>query len=200
MKPIKLSIGILSITLLTFAILGTFTGNSVFSVLVSKSSLEKNYLVDNEFYAQKLAATTDSLFKSMLQNLRIESQEEELLTKNTQTIQHTLNTILNATRFFNTVWFIDETGHVVATAPHMDLEGQKANRAGAREALKKRVPLISELYAGLNGHLIMLVSFLVYGENGVYTGFLVGSINLDENNSLSDILGEYPQHESGSYM
>ncbi|MCM3789368.1 sensor domain-containing diguanylate cyclase [Domibacillus indicus] len=187
-------------TLLTFVILGTFIGSAVSGALVSKSNLENNFLVDNEFYAQKLAATTDSLFKSMLQNLRVESQEEELLTKDTETIQHTLNTILNATRFFNTVWFIDETGHVVSTAPHMDLEGQKANRVGAREALKKRVPLISEPYVGLNGHLIMLVSFPVYDENGGYVGFLGGSINLDENNSLSDILGEHPQHESGSYV
>lgn len=200
MKPVKMSISILSMTLLTFAILGTLIGSSVSSVLVSKSNLEKNYLVDNEFYAQKLDDTTDSLFKSMLQNLRIESQEEELSTKDTQTIQYTLNTTLNATRFFNTVWFVGETGHVVATAPHMDLEGQKANRVGAREALQKRVPLISEPYVGLNGHLIMLVSFPVYDENGVYAGFLGGSINLDENNSLSDILSEYSQHESGLYV
>lgn len=62
MKPIKLSISILSMTLLTFAILGTLIGSSVSGVLVSKRNLEKSYLVDNEFYAQKLTATTDSLF------------------------------------------------------------------------------------------------------------------------------------------
>ncbi|OES45818.1 sensor domain-containing diguanylate cyclase [Domibacillus iocasae] len=200
MKSIKLNINILSLTLLTFAVLGTFIGSSASSILVSKSNLENNYLVDNQFYAQKLADTTDSLFKDMVKNLRIESQEDEFLTKDPETIQHKLNTMLAATSFFNATWFVDKTGQVVSAAPHTDLKGRKTNTIGAREALRKKVPLISEPYVGLNGHLIMLISFPVYDANGNYTGFLGGSINLDENNSLSNILGEHPQHESGSYV
>jgi glucose-6-phosphate-specific signal transduction histidine kinase len=77
MKSMKLSVQFLFLTLLVFAMLGTFVGSAISGVVVSKNNLEKNYLIENQFYAEKLADTADSLFSAMLINLTMEPLDTE---------------------------------------------------------------------------------------------------------------------------
>ncbi|MFC3882116.1 sensor domain-containing diguanylate cyclase [Bacillus songklensis] len=200
MKPIRLSIQFLVLSLLAFAMVGTFVGSVISSVVVSKNNLEKNYLIENQYYAQKLANTTDSLFRNMFKTLTMESQDKEYLTTDSKAIYKELEHLLQSTTFFNSIWFVNQTGHIVATAPHMNLEGTKANRIGAKQALKQKVPLISEPYISVTGKMILLVSVPVFDGNGSYLGFLAGTIHLHEDNSLRKVLGQHPKHENDSYV
>lgn len=200
MKPVRLSVQFLILTLLAFAMVGTFTGSVLSGVAVIKHSLEKNYLIENEFYAQKLADTTDSLFRDMFKNLTIEAQDNELLSTDSKVIHHKLNQILQSTTFFNSTWFVDQTGHVLASAPEKNLNGTKLNSIGVKEALKERTPLISQPYIGVTGDLIVLVSVPVFDENAAYRGVLAGTIHLQEDNSLRKVLGRHPKHENNSYV
>ncbi|KIL48599.1 sensor domain-containing diguanylate cyclase [Jeotgalibacillus soli] len=199
-KPIRLSIQFLVLSLLAFAVIGTFVGSTLSSVLVSKNNLEKNYLMENQYYAQKLASTTDSLFDNMIKSLTMESGEEEYSTADSKEIYEEVKQTLESTDFFNSVYFVDQTGHIRASAPDRGLEGTVANRIGAKEALKKKVPLISEPYVAVTGKLILLVSVPVFDDSGSYKGFIGGTIHLHEENSLTRVLGQHPEHENDSYV
>ncbi|MCP3764894.1 diguanylate cyclase [Domibacillus sp. A3M-37] len=199
-KPIRLSIQFLVLSLLAFAMIGTFVGSTISSILVSKNNLEKNYLVENQYYAQKLASTTDSLFSNMMTKLTVESEKEEYITADSNEIYEEVKQTLESTDFFNSVYFVDQTGNFRASAPDREVEGKAANSIGAKEALKKKVPLISEPYVSVTGKLILLVSVPVFDDNGSYKGFIGGAIHLREENSLTRVLGQHPKHENDSYV
>ncbi|MET1032040.1 hypothetical protein [Domibacillus tundrae] len=137
-KHIRLSIQFLVLSLLAFAVIGTFVGSTISSIIVSKNNLEENYLIENQYYAQKLAITTDSLFRNMMKSLTLESEEEEYLTGDSNELYKEVKRTLESTYFFNSVYFVDQTGHIRASAPDRGLEGTAANRIGAKEALKRK--------------------------------------------------------------
>ncbi|WP_409292884.1 diguanylate cyclase [Peribacillus sp. SCS-37] len=199
-KPIRLSIQFLVLSLLAFAMIGTFVGSTISSILVSKNNLEKNYLIENQYYAQKLASTTDSLFENMFKTLTMESEEVEFSTADSKEIYEEVKQMLDSTTFFNSAVFVDPTGSIVASAPNRELEGTILNSSGAKEALKKKVPLISEPYVAVTGKLILLVSVPVFDDSGSYKGFIGGTIRLHEENSLTRVLGQHPKHENDSYV
>ncbi|MFJ8265684.1 sensor domain-containing diguanylate cyclase [Peribacillus asahii] len=200
MKSKRLSIRFLILTLLVFAMIGTFVGSVISSVIVSKNNLEKNYLIENQFYAKKLADTTDSLFKNMLKTLTIEAQDKEYVITDSKAIQLELERLLESTTFFNSLLFVDQTGFILATTTKEPLKNKQLNTVGAKEALEKKVPLISKPYLGVTGNLILLVSAPVFDDNGVYKGFLAGTIQLHEDNSLKKVLGQHPIHQNDSYV
>lgn len=162
--------------------------------------MENNYLIENQYYAQKLASTTDSLFRNMIKSLTMESEEKEYLTADSNELYDEVKQTLESTTFFNAVYFVDQTGRIDASAPNRELEGTKPNSIGAKEALKKKVPLISEPYVSATGNLILLVSVPVFDDNGSYKGFIAGTIYLYEENSLTRVLGQHPKHENDSYV
>lgn len=199
-KPIRLSIQWLILGLLAFAMLGTYAGSVISSVVVSRNNLEKNYLIENQYYAQKLAAVTDSLFVNMIKNLTMEARNEDLMTNDSRKIHKELDFILQSTTYFNSTFFADKTGRIVASAPDMALKGTKLTSVGAKKSLEKKVPIISKPYVGVTGKLILLISVPVFDESGSYEGFLAGTIYLHEDNSLIQVLGQHPKHENNSYV
>lgn len=179
---------------------GTFVGSVISGILVSKNNIEKNYLSENEFYAKKLAASTDSLFKDMIDQLTMASKNQEFLSTDPNAIYKKLDQLLQGPDFFNSTWFVDASGKVIASAPKLDLEGSIPNSLGVKEALLERKPLISVPYTGITGQLILLISVPIFKEDGTYAGFLAGTIHLYENNSLKEVLGEHPKSETNSYV
>lgn len=175
-------------------------GGIIASVIVNKHNLENHYLMENQFYAQKLADTTDLLFMDMFQNLEAESEDKAFLTSDPDAILVKLNKLIKSTNYFNSIFFADKTGHLVNVAPSMTEPGALLNSNGPKEAIEKKIPLISEPYMGIIGKLMILISVPVFNENYEYVGFLGGTIYLHENNSLKSILGHQPEHKNESYV
>lgn len=200
MKPRRLSIRVVVLSLLVFAMMGTFIGSLISSVIVNKKNLENNYLIENQFYAQKLADTTDHLFSEMLQNLKTEAEDPVYLSNKREAIGEKLQALVRSTNFFNSVFFSDQTGHLVNVAPDISKSGAILSSDGPQEAIKRKIPLISEPYMGIIGKMMILISVPVFDENHEYVGFLGGTIYLHENNSLKAILGQQPQHKNDSYV
>ncbi|TCJ01524.1 sensor domain-containing diguanylate cyclase [Cytobacillus praedii] len=200
MKTIKLSIKLLILLLLSFAMIGTYVGSLISSQIVSKNTLEKNYLIENQFYAKKLADTTNMHFRDMFSNLSVEARDEDYKTLDSKYIYKDLYDLLHSTTYFNSTWFVDRNGIVIASVPDINVEGTKVNSIGAREALERKRHTVSDPYVGINGKLVILISVPVFNDVGTYIGFLAGTINLHEENSIKTILGQHPKHQNDSYV
>jgi diguanylate cyclase (GGDEF)-like protein len=202
MKQKKITIQALILTLMTFAMLGTFVGSVFSSVIVSKENLENNYLKENQYYAQKLASTTNSLFTNMLKTLNANGSylSSMMVSKDIQTIHGEMARMNAATDYFNSVLLVDQTGTILSNTPNQNLEGQKLFTTGGKEALSKKTPLISQPYLGITGKLLILVSYPIFAPDGSYLGFIAGTIYLNEENSLKKILGLHPEHFNQSYV
>lgn len=94
--------------------------------------------MENQFYAQKLADTTDLLFMDMFQNLEAESEDKAFLTSDPDAILVKLNKLIKSTNYFNSIFFADKTGHLVNVVPSMTEPGALLNSNGPKEALEKR--------------------------------------------------------------
>lgn len=200
MKPIKLSIKLLILLLLSFAMIGTYVGSLISSQIVSKNTLEKNYLIENQFYAKKLADTTNLHFRDMFSNLSVEARDEDYKTLDSKYIYKDLYDLLHSTTYFNSTLFVDRNGILVASVPDINVEGTKVNSIGTQEALTRKKHTVSDPYVGINGKLVILISVPVFNDVGTYIGFIAGTINLHEENSLKAILGQHPKHQNDSYV
>ncbi|WP_102275360.1 sensor domain-containing diguanylate cyclase [Cytobacillus massiliigabonensis] len=200
MKRIRLSIKLLILGLLAFAMFGTYAGSLISSHIVSKNTLEKNYLIENQYYAKKLADTTNMHFRDMFSNLSVEARDIDYKTLDSKIIYKDLYDLLHSTTYFNSTWFVDRNGTVIASVPDINVEGTKVDSIGAREALAKKRHTVSDPYVGINGKLVILISVPVFDNIGTYIGFLAGTINLHEDNSLKTILDQHPKHQNNSYV
>jgi hypothetical protein len=152
-------------------------------------------------YAEKLADTTDLLFRNMLQTLKVSADSIYPLTQNSDQLYAELNQVLTSTNFFNSVFLVDKEGKIVRSAPHFDLEGVKIDTIGVNEAINKKMPLISQPYISkVTNKLIILISIPVFDDKGEYFGFLGGTIYLSEDNSIKDTLSLHPKHAVDSYV
>lgn len=201
MKKRKMTLQSIFLGLLAFAMLGTYLGVMISSIVVSKENREQGYLSENQVYAEKLADTTNSLFQNMLQTLEVNAATMYPITQTSNQLYVELNQILKSTNFFNSVFLVDKNGNVVRSAPNLDLEGTKIETLGVNEAISKKIPLISQPYISkVTNKLIILVSMPVFDNKGEYFGFLGGTIYLSEDNSIKDVLGLHPKHAVDSYV
>ncbi|MBP2239531.1 diguanylate cyclase (GGDEF)-like protein [Cytobacillus eiseniae] len=196
----RLSIKLLILGLLAFAMLGTYIGSVISSQIVSKKTLENNYLIENEFYAKKLADITNLHFTDMISNLKVKARDKDYLSIDPAIIYQNLYELMHSTTYYNSTWFVDRNGIVIASAPDINLEGTKANTVGVNQALATKRPTVSVPYVGIHGKLVILLSAPVFDDSGMYLGFVGGTIHLHEENSLKAILGQHPKHQSNAYV
>lgn len=199
-KHMKLSMKFLILTLLSFAMIGTFIASVASSMISSQDHLKGNYLAENQYYAEKLAATANLLFKDMFKSLEVAASSDSFQSLNQEEATKDLNHLLKSTSYFNSTWFVDSNANIVATAPDIDYEGKRLTSSGALEALEKKTPLVSEPYFGATGRYMILVSVPVFDHSGRYMGYLGGTIYLQEYNSLKTVLGQHPLTGNDSYV
>lgn len=202
MNKRKITLQSIILLLIAFAMLGTYLGVMISSIIVSKENREKGYLSENQVYAEKLADTTDLLFRNMLQTLEVSAGSIYPFTQDgDDQLYGELNQVLTSTNFFNSVFLVDKEGEIVHSAPHLDLEGVKIDTVGVSDAINKKMPLISQPYISeVTNKLIILISIPVFDDKGAYFGFLGGTIYLSEDNSIKDTLSLHPKHAVDSYV
>lgn len=178
------------LTLLVSVIAGYF---------VSRDNLLDQSLEINRVYSGKLARITNLSFEMMLQNLSASSEEIKPILEDREGMRQHLKWLLQSGKYFNSVFFADSDGFVLASAPELGIVGKKLGTFGVRQALNERKPVISSPYMASTGRLIVLVSTPLFDGKGNYSGFLAGTIYLQERNFLQSILGEH-FYENGSYV
>jgi diguanylate cyclase (GGDEF)-like protein len=166
---------------------------------------EKEVLVDatlasNYSKANKIGRGANALFQSMSSSLR--TTADYLAATGSiadEDVQDRIELVRTASRYFNSMTWIDETGLIRAISPiSIGLKGKQGS-AVAMEALQAKTTYISLPYIGATGRLLILISEPFYDSSGQYRGIIGGTIYLQEENVLSEFLTVNERDPNGSY-
>jgi len=185
---------------LTLAILLTAAIWLFASFQVNKKSLETSYLENNYWYAKKLSSDTHALLSSM--GMILQTIADQAVHHSTKEIQEDINVIMNGREpYFNSIFIVDQNRVVQAVSPSLTgvSIGQQLSSDASQRALALKKPFISNPYRGVTGKLLVLISYPIFDASGGYKGFVGGSIYLEGDNILNNMLEKH-YHDNGSYV
>lgn len=167
----------------------------------NKEVLTDTYLALNSSKAEKMSDTVDSLFNSMRTNLESTTsflEEHEEMTD--EEIGEQLDLLRTSGGYFNSLIWVDETALVRTVSPaSVGLAGKKLTSEITRDVLDQKEPGLTTPYMSSTGRLLILMSQPIYYEDGRYRGIIGGTIYLQEQNVLNQILGNDAVERNGSY-
>ncbi|MCM3409371.1 sensor domain-containing diguanylate cyclase [Metabacillus litoralis] len=192
-------------TLLTKLVAGSVILTTVILLIASyqyeKESLTNAYLNLNYSKSSKMSRSVDSLFKSMRMSLE---ETATFLSENDDfkddEIQDYFELLRNNSRYFNSLSWIDGSGVVRSIAPiSVGLRGEILSSGETRKIVDSKRQTVSQPYIAPSGRLIVLLAHPFYDQNNHFKGMIGGSIYLQEQNVLTEILGNDIIDENGSY-
>jgi diguanylate cyclase (GGDEF)-like protein len=202
-KKNKISLATLLTGLVTISVLLTLTILLIASYHSKKQSLYETTLTLNLSTASKMSQTMDSLFKSMRSSLKSAADfYAGNGSLNAEDSKSYLNLIRTSSTYFNSIAWVDSSGLIRAVSPSsIGSAGGRIMTDAAKEALSSRKPYISKPFMSpTTKNLIVFISEPIYDEEGVYRGYIGGSIYLQKNNVLSMIFGNSGLDDHGSYF
>ncbi|MCP1309766.1 sensor domain-containing diguanylate cyclase [Paenibacillus tyrfis] len=201
-KKKKISLATLLTGLVSLSVALTLTILLLASYHSNKQSLFKTRFALNHSAATKMSQSIDSLFKSMRAGLKYTGTYISLNhLSNEQELQKQLEMLRLSGNFFNSIAVVDEMGLVRSIAPSsVGTVGQHISAEAAKEALASRKPYISKPYTSSTGRRIVFMSEPLFDKDGVYRGFIGGSLYLQENNILNTMFGKHNIDGDGSYF
>lgn len=175
------------ILLLTVSTALLILGNTFYtSYKTQRALLIEQTLESNHAYAAKMAASVDSFLVSAQQQLAFAAGDVLLANGDTGQLQHIAERLKQQTDSFSSTVITDPHGTALAiTQPAQDFLGRKLDSTGSTQALTLKKPLISKPYISMTDHLMVFLTHPVFDAQGVYLGFVGGSIYLDSYNDLS---------------
>jgi diguanylate cyclase (GGDEF)-like protein len=176
-------------------------GISIWAVYqTEQTSFMERTLELNKINSQRLANTTSSLFQSMRESLVLTAGALVKHSDDNEEVQYHLDLLKASTNNFNSTMFVDQTGTIIATSPSsLNITGKKLTSNEIKQALIKRLPLISEPYKAITGNYIVLISQPIFNNNAEYIGLTAGTIYLAEKNVFKEILEKDSKGLNGSY-
>ncbi|WP_168122538.1 sensor domain-containing diguanylate cyclase [Paenibacillus sp. HB172176] len=197
----KIKFSTLLTALVAASILCTLLILLVTSYKSEKDSLIKTTLALNYSKSEKMKDTVNFLFKSMKTSLQETTQyldQNKNLTDDEA--QHSLELIQNTNRYFNSITWVDETGLIRNIAPlSVGLKNTYITNEQTDAALRSRHPYVSAPFVAPTGRLLLLISEPFFDSKGSYRGLIGGTIYLEENNILNEILGQSAMDLYNSY-
>lgn len=187
------------LTLIVFTMIGIITSMLFSSYIVTKNKLIENTLEQNEVYSLKLAQMSDEVFSSMYVNLEARKADVIKHLNDKTELTSILDQLLVSSKNFNSLSVIGNDGVAIATSPNVGIAGNKIESEGVRQALLKKENFISRPYQAITGRLLILVSTPLFNEYDRYLGMLNGTIYLQEDNFIQNILSEH-YSQDGSYV
>ncbi|WP_277584307.1 sensor domain-containing diguanylate cyclase [Psychrobacillus antarcticus] len=187
------------LSLICFTMFGIIVSTLTSSYYVTKKNLIENSLEQNRVYAMKLAQMTDEVFLNMQSNLEARKSDVVKNIKNPKTVTGILEQLKISGKNFNSLSVINDLGIAIATTPNLGLVGNKITSTGVKEALARKEPFISKPYYAQTGRLLILITTPLFGDSGEYLGMLNGTVYLEEDNFIHNILAEH-YSKDGSYV
>ncbi|WP_391121959.1 sensor domain-containing diguanylate cyclase [Psychrobacillus sp. L3] len=187
------------LTLISFSLIAILISSFFSSYIVTKKSLIENSLKQNEVYSLKLAQLTQEVFESMQANLEARKPDVIENMDDPRELTKILDQLLISGKNFNSLSVIGSDAVAIATSPNIGIAGNKIESPGVLEALSKKANIISSPYRAVTGRLLILVSTPLFDDKNNYLGMLNGTIYLEEENFIKDILAKHFS-EDGSYV
>lgn len=183
-----------------FFVFLALANNLYASYKVQREVLLHNTLEVNYVYAHKLAQITSEYITSSKKILEAAAWDISKKKHDSAAIQEDLSRIARMTRNFNSLFFSDALGHVMAALPTADkLAGTTLQSGPSLEALKLRQPLVSVPFRAPSDRWLILLSHPIFHADGTYAGFIGGTIYLHASNALQTLLDEH-YYNDGSYI
>ncbi|MEJ8304281.1 sensor domain-containing diguanylate cyclase [Saccharibacillus sacchari] len=197
-QGIKLStvIGLLSV----FILLSAAGIGSYMSYVNGREALAAQTLRLNEYHAGELARISSTAIETMQNSLLESADYAAAIDSSPEMIQRNLDYFKKSSGFFNSVVIIDERSVLTYSAPDIGLTGTTITTPQLVKALSAKIPSISPPYIAPTGRYIVTVSQPLFSRDGAYHGILAGSIYLEEENRLGEILGTHNHKADGSYF
>lgn len=196
--PLKLQHLIIGVVALAFIL--TISSSLWSSYRMNKQTLINNTLETNRVYAEKLATTATNYLDETLQTLTLSSNtiakkmdNEEILLEEAERLRMQTNT-------FNSISIVNAKGKVLATSPQtIDIKGKTLTSNAIKKAIKEQRPMISDPYRAMTNREIVYISAPIFNNSGKYLGLVGGTIYLEEQNILHELLGKH-YYDDGSYV
>lgn len=179
------------------AILATLLNDLYATYRIQRETLVHNSLEANRAYAAKVALTIGQSLGDDLDRLayssRVIGQDFRLETLRDAEASR----LAEQDHSFNTVVVADAEGRIVSSYPvSLSVNGQKLR---SRRPLDERKAMISPAFNSLAGNLIVFVSQPIWSPEGEYLGLVGGTIYLQKDNSLNEVISKHFQQDS-SYV
>ncbi|MGO3743297.1 sensor domain-containing diguanylate cyclase [Kerstersia sp.] len=204
MSRINLRQLILSLTLL--AVLVTLVNVLFSSNRVQRDMLLQTTLEANHVYAKKLAQATDTFLKDAMSQLEYSARlmmgtepdpsdglPQAPLLGDSAAMQRELHRLRRQSNLFNSVHIVSEQARLLArssaTVRHDSLNSI-IDSEGVRGSLALRSPFVSGIYRSSANRLVLLMSWPLVDAQGVYHGYIGGTIHTQEDNILHSLLGQ----------
>ncbi|PTU72931.1 GGDEF domain-containing protein [Pseudomonas mangrovi] len=184
----------LVVALLTF-------GNGFFaSYRIQRDLLMDHALESNRVYAAKQAHNAEGLLQAIQQQLAFSASRLAARMTDEAWLEEEVQRLKGQSQSFNSVLMVRADARVLASAPDsLGLTGHILDTPGAREALSRQTPLITEPFIGASGNLLVFISQPIHDEQGRYLGYVGGSLYLHQENILQRLLGRH-HYADGSYI
>ncbi|MEI7026076.1 sensor domain-containing diguanylate cyclase [Paenibacillus sp. y28] len=183
-----LVVGSLLLTLLICLVAGYYISKSA----MTASTLEMNYM-----YASKLGDMTEEVLMSAKTMLSASALAFSQAIPDEEAMLRHMEAARKGMDVFASVVYVNSAEELLLVVPgapgassaqNMDV---KLDSDAVRDAFIYKTATISRPYADDESRLIVLVTSPVYDRLGNYTGFLGGTIYLNENNMLQELLSQH---------
>jgi len=184
--------------LVTGIVLLTATISSYLSFKSNREMLNHSYLESNYRYAANVASNTTELLQAIQGNLSTIAEKAGKTSFTTEDLDIWFSANKN---YFNSIFIADENRVIQMISSNVKgIEiGDQLNSDGAVAASGKKKFLISNPYVSVTGRFIILMSAPIITPGGSYKGFVGGTLYLEEQNSLSNVLKQHSS-DDGSYV
>ncbi|ANU28321.1 sensor domain-containing diguanylate cyclase [Planococcus versutus] len=197
----KVSLATLLSILVSVSVISTLLILAISTYHLTKESLTSTYLALNYSKVEKMSHSVDSLFISMRTHLEstadfLERREE----MTDQEIHEQLELLRSSSGYFNSLSWVDEMGIIRVNSPGgIGLEGTKIISGNTKDVLDARMPMLTTPYVGPSNQLLILMSHPIFSKDGTYRGIIGGTIYLQKENALNQILDNEASDNSGSH-
>ncbi len=192
-KGIKLNFAIS--LLVVFTVFSTTLINWYLSYQDLKNTLTENHLENNYRYAKKVSLNTNVLLDDIQHNL---STLAEIISHQEFNQIDLDNWRTGNSGYYNSLFTTDANGVVQLMSPQVIPNNKSGVQPGTKiksklmeQALKNKKPFISNPYLANTGNLIVLISYPIFDDEGVYKGVIDGTIYLESNNSLKRLINHH---------
>jgi diguanylate cyclase (GGDEF)-like protein len=167
---------------------------------VQRQQLMDSTLASNEAFAVKLATTTTDLLQRAQRTLAYSADILQRGKMDPAVVRAEIDRLREQGMGFNSVTVVGVDGLVAAVAPeNLALRGRRIDSAESLMTRRLRIPLVSKPLVTALGHLAIVLSQPLFGENYQYLGYLAATLYLKADGGLHRLIGEQYFHD-GTYV